>query len=117
RASVGCRNGTGISPTPRPEGTRHASADMPEFLMARGLVLLLRALALLAAIWGLMNVVSASQVAQTATQAAKASAGMIPAQNAGVQAAEQTTTLPLYVGSPTSPAPAIHLPSSEIAAA
>jgi hypothetical protein len=69
---------------------------MPQFLMARGLVLVLRALAVLAAIWGLMNVVNALEAAHAATQAAKAIGGMAVAQSPALRAAEQAGAMAVF---------------------
>jgi hypothetical protein len=69
---------------------------MPQFLMARGLVLVLRALAVLAALWGLMSVVSASRAAHAAAQAAKASGGMAVPPNAVAQAAERAGAMAVF---------------------
>jgi hypothetical protein len=80
---------------PAPTGTP-ASADMSQFLMARGLVLVLRALAVLAALWGLMSVVSASRAAHAAAQAAKASGGMAVPQNTVAQAADRAGAMAVF---------------------
>jgi hypothetical protein len=76
------------------------SAAQPQFLMARGLVVCFRVLALLAAIWGVLYVVNTAEAASVAVaaagQATRMPGGMVVAQDPAVQAAARARTMAVF---------------------